>query len=180
MSMALNTGGMNNFDPDLLYSIEENDSEKLDELYRSAFPHLLKIEVVTDIVLQKKGIDKILHLTCGKRLFIDEKKRRKDYGDILLEEYSDFDRKKVGWLGRDKHTDYIVYAIISSQKAYFLPFVLLQKTWISNYKNWLIEYGRKFAENKGYRTSNIPVPVDVLLKAMGDEMICNLNNSANA
>lgn len=160
----------NNFQTDLSYSLEENDNARFDRLYHEAFPHLLKIEIVEDIEMQKQGIDKILHFEGGKRLFIDEKKRRKDYGDILLEEYSDFDRRKIGWLGRKKHTDYIVYAIIPRNKVYFFPFTLLQMTWIENYHFWLKAYGRKFSKNEGYRTSNIPVPEEVLILAMAEKM----------
>ena len=117
---------MNEFNKDLEYSLEQQDNKMFDSLYKKAFPHLVEIEVVEDIELQKKGIDKILHLEGGKTLLIDEKKRRKDYGDILLEEYSNYDKKVVGWLGKHKHTDYIVYAIMPSNKAYLLPFTLLQ------------------------------------------------------
>lgn len=160
---------MNDFHRDLEYSLELNENNAFDNFYKQSFPALVRIENVTDIELQKKGIDKILHLSNGKQLLVDEKKRRKDYGDILLEEYTDFDKKKVGWLGRHKHTDYIVYAVFPS-KVYLLPFVLLQRAWLHNYHTWLDEYGRKFAQNKYYRTSNIPIPKDTLLLAIRNEM----------
>lgn len=164
-------GETNNFNLDLRYSLENRDTEGLDKFYFKVFPNLEKIENVEDLGLQKKGIDKILHFKNEKKILIDEKKRRKDYGDILLEEYSDYDNKKVGWLGRTKHTDYIVYVIMESMTIYLLPFLLLQKAWISNYKNWSEKYERKFAQNNGYRTSNIPVPAEELLTAIKNEMV---------
>jgi hypothetical protein len=57
-----------------------------------------------------------------------------------------------------------------SKKVYFLPFLLLRKVWVSNYENWLSKYARRFAPNKTYRTSNIPIPVDVLFKALHEAM----------
>lgn len=162
---------MNDFYRDLEYSLELNDSNSLDEFYKANFPQLEKIIEVKDLDMQKLGIDKILVLANGKRLLIDEKKRRKDYGDILLEEYSNFELRKVGWLGRDKHTDYIVYWIRESNTVYLLPFILLQKAWVSNYYTWLKDYGRKFASNNYYRTSNIPIPKDILLESIRNEMV---------
>lgn len=164
---------MNRFENDLRYSMSENDNDKFNDLYKRAFPHLAEIEIVSDLGLQKKGVDKIIHFESGKKILIDEKKRRKDYGDILLEEYSDFDKKKVGWLGRDKYTDYIVYAIVPSGVAYFFPFNLLQMSWIENCREWADKYGRKFAQNNGYRTSNIPIPKHVLINSLRDKMILN-------
>ncbi len=157
---------MNNFDIDLQYSIEERDNEDLDNFYKRVFPDLKEIEFVEDLELQKKGIDKILRFNNGKEVMIDEKKRRKDYGDILLEEYSDYDKKTWGWLNRSKHTDYIIYYIVPTNKIYIFPFLILQLTWLRNYGDWLNQYGRKFAINKNYKTSNIPIPTDILLKEL--------------
>lgn len=166
-------GVMNEFNTDLKYSLDSRDLAGLDKFYFQVFPHLKSIELVENLEEQKKGIDKKLHFECGKILLIDEKKRRKDYGDILLEEYSNFESKKVGWLSRDKYTDYIVYVIQETMTIYLLPFLLLQLAWRNNYKNWLEKYGRKFADNKYYRTSNIPIPIDILLEAIKNEIVLN-------
>lgn len=167
----------NDFQEDLKYSLNAEHDKLFNDLYSKKFPHLERIEIVNDIQKQKKGIDKILHLKCGKTIFIDEKKRRKDYGDILIEEYSDFENKKVGWIGGEKHTDYIVYLIVPSKVVYFLPFTILQLTWIDNWRSWLELYGRKFAKNKHYTTSSIPIPERVLFKAMYNQMKMILHNT---
>lgn len=162
--------GMNDFQIDLEYSLKERDNVLFDNLYYRVFPHLQKIKFVTDLKLQKQGIDKELIFGNGKHIFIDEKKRRKDYGDILLEEYSNWECKVIGWLGKSKKTDYIVYAIMPTKTVYFLPFLLLQKAWLHNYKNWLRKYGRIFADNPGYKTSNIAVPTLEVLDSIRAEM----------
>lgn len=164
----------NDFNINLQYSIDNNDDKILSDLYYRVFPLLKSIEIVSDIELQKKGIDKILHFFNGKKLFIDEKKRRKNYNDILIEEYSVFENKTWGWLNRGMITDYIVYIIMDVKIAYFLPFQLLQKAWLRNYTQWLNEYGRIFAQNKNYRTSNIPIPTNVLLDSIKHEITENI------
>jgi len=161
---------MNDFNLDLEWSLNTGTDKTLNDLYHRAFPHLREIIAVKDLKLQIAGIDKILLMDCGKKVLVDEKIRRSDYGDILLEEYSDFDRKKVGWIGRTKFTDYIVYYVVPTKKVYLLPFLILQKAWLANYQDWLKLFGRKFAQNKNYKTSNIPVPVEELLAAIKTEI----------
>jgi len=160
----------NDFATDLQFSLDSRDDKSLNELYHKAFPHLKKIIIVDDLKMQKRGIDKILIMASGKEILVDEKKRRKDYGDILLEEYSNFEKKEWGWLNRSKYTDYIVYVIVPSKKVYFLPFLLLQKAWLKNYPDWLKAYGQEFAKNQFYTTSNIPIPTTVLLESIKTEM----------
>ncbi len=162
---------MNYFQSDLEYSLNERENEIFDKFYYRIFKNLKEIKIVNDINMQKDGIDKILIFENGKELLIDEKKRRKDYGDILLEEWSDFEKKKVGWLGdSNKETDYIVYAIMPSKKVFLFPFKLLQMAWINNYKKWRLIYKRRFAQNIGYRTSNLEIPTNIVMDAIKQEM----------
>ena len=157
-----------NFNVDVEYANDKDISDWLNKAYHKKFPHLTNIEHIGDKdKRQKLGIDKILYFE-SKQLFIDEKIRREYYPDILLEEYSVYEKKTVGWMGKKKHTDYIVYVKVPSREFYFLPFTLLQLAWLQNYKVWLEEYGRVFSNNEGYRTSNIPVPIKVLYNAMNE------------
>jgi hypothetical protein len=161
----------NDFNVDLVYSLEGNFDRSINDAYFKAFPHLKEIRTVTELAKQRLGIDKELIFENDNIVYVDEKKRRVDYGDILLEEYSNFETKKVGWLGRDKYTDYIAYAVMPSHKVYFLPFLLLQKTWVENWAEWLLRFGRKLAINNGYTTSNIPIPVKVLMDSLREAML---------
>lgn len=161
---------INEFKYDLKFSLEHGFDEFINKFYLEVFPWLESIEIVDNIELQKKGIDKILKFENKKEILIDEKKRRKDYGDILLEEYSNYEKKIVGWLGKEKYTDYISYIVIPSKKIFLFPFLLLQSAWVKNYESWLDLYDRKLAPNPGYYTSNIPVPKDVLINALNKEM----------
>lgn len=160
---------MNDFRVDLQYSIDNRDSENLDAFYKKAFPLAEKIEFVTDMSTQKKGIDKIIHFKDGKQITIDEKKRRKDYGDILIELRSNTERNTLGWLYYSQY-DYIVYSIIPTGTVYLLPVLLLQMAWVKNKNKWLSEYPKKYADNGLYRTENIAIPANILLGAISAEM----------
>lgn len=161
---------IHNFQTDLEYSLEAGENAMFNRFYFRVFPHLQRVEKVIDENLQKQGVDKILHFASGKKVLIDEKKRRKDYGDILLEEYSNYDKKIPGWLNSKKHTDYVVYAVMPTEKVYLLPFLILQLVWIKHYHIWKVKYERKFAVNNNYRTSNLAIPTDVLLSTIRKEM----------
>ena len=161
---------MPDFDLDLKYSLESGESEMFDKFYFRVFRNLDKVETVSDLVLQKQGIDKKLHFKNTKVVLIDEKKRRKNYGDILLEEWSNEERKIPGWLGGSKLTDYIVYATMDTKKIYLLPFLLLQKVWVKNYAELKQKFGVKRSNNSFYTTSNIAVPTDLIFFLLEQEM----------
>jgi hypothetical protein len=160
---------LNDFQLDLQYSIENRDDEQLNAFYKKAFPLAEEIEFVTDLSLQKQGIDKIIRFKDGKELTVDEKKRRKDYGDILLELRSNVERNTLGWLYYSQ-CDFIVYAIIPTGTVFLLPVLLLRMAWVNNKNEWLLKYPKKYADNGRYSTENIPIPAGVLLEAINKEM----------
>jgi len=160
---------LSNFQADLQYSIDNRDNENLDAFYKKAFPLAEKIEFVDDLSMQKKGIDKIIHFKDGKQITVDEKKRRKDYGDILIELQSNVEKKTLGWLYYSQ-CDYIVYAVMPTGTIYLLPVLLLRMAWVKNKNKWLSEYPKKYADNGFYYTENIPIPANVLLEAISAEM----------
>ena len=164
----------NDFDIDLEYSLIEKDNEIFDNFYKRVFPGVDKIEFFDALEMQFKGIDKRIWLKGGNSFTIDEKKRRKKYPDILLEIWSNFEKKKPGWLFTCQ-CDYIVYAIMPNSKIYMLPSILLKKAFISNRKKWLsyrsIEAKTK-DKNTGeyYTTLNRAIPTKELLTAISKEM----------
>ncbi len=159
----------NDFNIDLEYSLEERENEMFDRFYFRTFPSLDTIHFAEDMETQRKGIDKILKFKSGYTVTIDEKKRRKDYGDILLELWSVWERKKRGWLYTCQ-CDYIVYAVMPTKKVYLLPTLLLKKAWLKNHSNWLVKYKRIDAKNKGYITKSIAIPAEELLYEISRQM----------
>lgn len=164
---------MNDFKRDLEYSMELKDDNRLDNFYKVAFPLADKIEFCSELSQQFKGVDKIIYFKSGNTITIDEKKRRKDYGDILLELWKNKEKRKPGWLFYSQ-CDYIVYAILEANKIYLLPLLFLQMAWKNNRSQWLNKYDRKLANNIYYNTENIPIPTNVLLSAISAEMNKNI------
>ena len=160
---------VNEFQTDLKYSLDERENEVFDRFYHRVFPGIKTIELVVDMAMQRKGIDKILHFKSGKSVTIDEKKRRKYYGDILLELWSVWEQNKRGWLYTCQ-CDYIVYAVMPAKTVYLLPVLLLKKTWLVNQQSWAEIYPIHDAKNVGYVTKSIAIPTDVLLGAISAEM----------
>ena len=166
-----------NFDESLKFSFIYD--EDINDFYYHYFPTLAKIQIVKNLELQKQGIDKILKLKSGKKIYIDEKKREMDYGDIFLEEYSDFNENTPSWLDWSKKTDYISYIVLPTHKIYLIPFILLLKAWIYNYNSWLKKYGRRFSPNVGYFTSGIPIPPNELFRSINEQMSLEYQPNSN-
>jgi hypothetical protein len=160
---------INDFNEDLKYANDKTDSYLIDSFYFSKFPELKNIEFVKDKETQLKGIDKILTFENGKQITIDEKKRRADYGDILLEIWKHRELKKLGWL-LTCQCDYISYIIMPTTKIYLLPSLLLKCAWESNKEVWKRRYNMKYSLNMGYTTQNIAIPVNILLEAIKNEI----------
>lgn len=136
----------------------------VNHFYYLAFPGLRQVRSVSSKDVQVIGVDKILRLRKQLRITVDEKLRKQSYPDILLEEYSNWELKKAGWLIGGSAADYIVYVVRPTKRIYIMPYHKLKASWDRNYEFWLKKYGRKFGTTEGtdgqvlYHTSNIPVP----------------------
>ena len=164
---------VSDFALDLEYSLEARENVLFDRFYHRVFPELERVEFVGNLAEQRRGIDKVLHFRGGGEVRIDEKKRRKNYGDdILLELWSVWSQqnKKRGWLYTCQ-SDYVVYAVMPAHKVYLLPVLLLKQAWTKHSAFWLQKYGElRPAKNKGYVTRNIAIPTNALLGAISAEM----------
>lgn len=172
---------VHDFKESLAKSYKWSDADWWEPTYRQAFPnfgHMLCVR--DDGWAQRGGIDRVVVLTSGKTLAIDEKVREEDWPDILLETWSNRDRKIPGWMQKDLACDFIAYAFIPSQTCYLLPFLTLRRAWLTNGAEWISaakhnEYGFRFvdSQNKGYVTRSVAVPIKVLMKSINDAMIIN-------
>lgn len=155
----------------LAYSHKQAEADWWHDCYLRAFPNLLStIEVREDGWAQRAGIDRILVLADGKIIKVDEKVREKDYGDILLEYWSNYERRVRGWICKPLDCDFIAYAIEPTKTCYLLPTLLLQRAWREVGRDWCDRakggvkgYRMVDAQNAGYVTKSVAVPVgDVL------------------
>ena len=153
------------------FTIDRENSERaskqewIDDFYRKV---VIKIKLNENIALQKQGVDKII-----EPLHIEEKIRFSDYGDILLEEYSNWERQVLGWMMKDNtKTDVLSYVVLPSHKIWLYDYSKLKNLWDNNYLDWLKKYGRKKAKTTNengeilYHTSNIPVPESELTESL--------------
>jgi hypothetical protein len=122
-------------------------------------------------------------LPSGRQVLVDEKKREKDYGDLLLEEWSvalvgadgkTITGKKIGWaLDSAKRCDFIAYSIPISGRCYLLPFELTRLAFEANIKAWKKAMGDRYpliAKNSSYVTVNVSVQWDVFKAAIAQQM----------
>jgi hypothetical protein len=151
----------------LAYSHAQADALWWHSVYEQAFPTLASMTNVRgDGWAQRGGIDRVLVLGSGRSLHIDEKVRERDYDDILLEFWSDRDRKVPGWVAKDLACDYIAYAFVPSQRCYLLPFHDLRRAWGKHRHEWVARFGTREAVNQTYVTVGCPVSIPTLLDAI--------------
>jgi hypothetical protein len=162
---------VNEFSADLEWSHAQSDQPWWEQIYRLAFPGFLSMQAIKpDGWAQRGGIDRLVTLRDGTVLKIDEKARREDWPDILLEQWSDERGKRPGWIQKDLTCDYIAYAFVPSRTCYLLPFQLLRRAWKHQGRFWIDAYREVRAQNNGYVTVSIAVPIDVLLASLASVM----------
>lgn len=160
------------FASSLAMSNEHADAGWWVDLYRKAFPTLVSaVSVRNDGWAQRGGIDRILTLACGRVYTVDEKVRAADWPDILLEQWSDEERRKPGWVQKPLACDFIAYAFAPSRRCYLLPVALLQRAWRLHGRQWIEDHGQRRALNVGYVTTSVPVPLGELAQAMLQAML---------
>jgi len=165
---------MNDFNEDLRYSQECEDNAIWLEIYHKAFPTLATITSHRkDGFHQRAGVDRSITLQNSKQILIDEKVRRKHYGDIALEFMANDQKKSEGWVCKPLLADYIAYAIIPTGKAYILPVIQLQAAWANHGREWKERFGTIRAKNATYSTVSCPVPVPELFAAIGKMLRVN-------
>jgi hypothetical protein len=105
---------------------------------------------------------------------IEEKVRTRYYGDLLLEDWSVYEKRTPGWT-RDKHktTDYLAYYYPRQRIFWIMHFPALRDWFYENYDTVLAEIKRQDikrfnseyvwgkTKESGYHTANIPVPLSV-------------------
>jgi len=165
---------IHNFQRSLALSASQSDAPWWEATYRKAFPGFQTMaNVRQDGWAQRGGIDRVVVLKSGKTITVDEKVRDKDWPDILLERWSDRQKKTPGWVQKDLACDYIAYAFIPSQTCHLLPFLQLRRAWLDNGERWIAQYQPVLAQNETWVTESIPVPVPELLGALMGAMTVN-------
>ena len=161
---------INDFKNDLKFSHEAEDLSIWGEIYNKAFPECFYKNAREDGELQRVGIDRTIVLKSGKAIYIDEKVRRVDYGDIALEYISNDKFRTLGWVEKPLFCDYIAYAILPAKKCYLLPVPQLQKAWADNKQIWLDRFKTISAKHIKDNILSCTVSIPVLFKAIGSSL----------
>lgn len=193
---------IHDFNEQLAYSERSSCEPFWDAVYRKAFPNLVNHMVCSGNTQgQRMGVDRMIYLSNNLTIAVDEKKRRIDYGDVILEYISVDKTNAPGWIEKDLAIDYLAYAIMTTKQCYLFPFQLLRRVWCHFGKEWidLAEQNEKAleekksgnpqfrsykntgfrkveAKNKGYSTWSIAVPAMLLRKKVSDASIIDVSN----
>lgn len=165
---------LHRFEDSLRWSEEYVDAPWWDVVYRQAFADFASMAVAErDTWGQKSGIDRVITLTSGKTLTVDEKVRKEDWGDFCLEVWSDERRRIPSWLTKGQATDYLAYAFVPSRRCFLLPFLALQRAWRERGQAWTARaeqgvcgYRIVRAPNRGYVTLSVAVPIKEVMTAI--------------
>lgn len=171
---------MHDFKESLAMSHAAEDLPIWLEIYQKAFPDMTAmLNHRQDGQHQRQGIDRSIIMNNSKQFLVDEKVRGRNkktgkvYTDILLEYWSDYERKVLGWANKPLLADYIAYTIMPLGKCYLLPVPQMQQTWAFNRDHWIAKYGTIKAYNKDkwsgrtWATWSCCIPSNVLFQAIG-------------
>ena len=168
-----------NFADSLAKSHTASDMPFWEEYYKKFFPTMIAfLDHRQDGNHQRQGIDRSVILANGKRYWIDEKVRFKNaktgkvYEDIALEEWSNEERKILGWAEKPLLCDYIAYAIAPLGKCYLLPVEQMQAAWLKNKAIWKNKYQEIRAINQSWITVSWGIPWKVLFCEIWENHIC--------
>ncbi len=135
--------------------------------YHKAFSSLVRCEPITDLTLQRLGVDRLLVLSNGIELTVDEKIReRHDTGDILLEYRHEGQYSAPGWIEKDLTIDYLAYGFLPSRRCYLFDWRMLRRAWVQHKDSWLGQYRHIQAPNNTYTTRCVAVPIPILQQAV--------------
>ena len=166
---------IHSFHKQLAYSQGASHEPFWDAVYRKAFPDMIGSILCTgDNAGQFRGIDRVVQLSSGKTILIDEKKRRENWPDFALEYLSNTTQHTPGWMEKDLIIDYLAYAFMPSKKCYLFPWPLLRLAWKENGAEWKRKYRNIEAHNNGYKTLSVCVPIEILLGMLTATMLIKL------
>lgn len=159
-------------------SLNSDNAEWWALVYGQAFPDYVTHDLVSDVKLQKAGIDHRVRLKGGGELLVDVKVRDKWYPDVAVEVWSDKQRKVPGWVLKPLHCHYVAYAFPTCEVAFLLPFHLLQLAYQQNKDEWAklandrADNGFRLvdADNGSYVTRSVAVPIERLTKDVANAM----------
>lgn len=169
--------GNEQFYSDLAYSKAESRKPYWKAAYKRYFrdPHLT-CELIEPMEKGQpdSGADKIITLSCGQQLTVDEKTSKGNFQDseIFLEYEHEYDSGEIkdGWVrNTDKadKCDYIAYSKPAISCVYILPLRDLQLAFAEHEDMLQAEYPSFPARNESWTTYSIRLPVEAVHELLG-------------
>lgn len=160
----------------------ENSHRREQKTSREPFVSIAYEKYVADVYLkgiidtqwiqngrQERGIDKILTLSDGSKLAIEEKFRYRGYNDIALEIYSSFENKAPGWAVKEIEADIVAYWIVPDHRVLIFNSNQLRSVLREHRTEWerlaaTRQNGFRYADAKNptYTTRSLCVPLIVM------------------
>jgi hypothetical protein len=158
---------IHSFKVELDYSLDQSDETFWKTAYKLMFPTMVDwVDCSNNPEAQRVGIDRKIYLSNRMVRRIDEKKRRENYPDYLLEYISVDITNAPGWIEKDLAIDYIAYAFMPSKTVHFLPWDFLHRAWLREGERWKAKYRNVPGKNEGYTTWSVAVPIEEVTRAM--------------
>ena len=163
--------GVHCFQSELDFSHKAQRRDFMRGVYEHFFPGAAVVYHDKDGPWQRGGIDATVILPTSVTFTVDEKTRRGNWQDILLEEWSDYERQVPGWVCKPLMCDYILYSVPAAARAYLLPAGPLQQAWRTHADEWKADiHNRHDAHNhdgaRAWYSVNWQVEPEVLLRAI--------------
>lgn len=153
--------------------------------YRQAWPDLAEIiDMRHPGEHQKQGIDRVVVLPSGKIMTIDEKVRREQWPDLLVEIWSVYEDRVPGWtVAPWKKCSHIAYLFLPRRTCILVPFDELRRATIANQPEWQeaadaerdgfrwVKAENRRPNHTRYTTWSIAVPNKVIQRAILAAMV---------
>lgn len=129
-------------------------------VYRRLFPGMVNFEIApVGSVAQKRGVDRIVHLSDGSKVTVQEKYRLYRGPEDILIEYRHIGADGRGWPGWITHTsaDYLFMAWLRARHAVLWRMSDVTAVWDTFGPLWQRRFGLKTARNTGYESLNVAI-----------------------
>ena len=113
---------------------------------------------------QKAGIDRWVTLASGETVSVQEKTRKRQVRDLLLElrHVAADGRTWAGWANQDGKADFLLYVSKTDGECRLWRTADLQRVLRRNYFGWQKRFPIRCSRNRGYETEFICVPLSLL------------------
>lgn len=183
---------MSRFNGDRAWVQEQTGRPEWMRFYQQLYSEAVDMQVVDHAgPLQRHDCDRLVVLGNGHPIWVEEKLRRQVHHDVLLERWSDRDRRTPGWVQRaETWADLLVVAPLSAPHlALVTGMQAVKRAWATHGRDWIAaaydgtaadctwtREGRNgfslvFADNGSYITESLAVPLALFVRTTAARLV---------